>query len=62
MLEIMAKLSPEMLHALQAYREANGSNWRYKLSKAWSEDQDLGAELRRVHSIVGPYGLWKIKL
>jgi len=62
MRETMSALTDGMLRALREFAENNGRNWRNHLSQEWSAGHDLGPELQQVRNIIGPSGLWKIKL
>jgi hypothetical protein len=62
MKELMERLTDDMLAALREFAANNGRTWRNALLAEWSAGHELGPELRQVRNLIGPSGLWKIKL
>lgn len=55
-------MTEELQRAVLRFAKANGRHWRARLSREWMEDGDLGPQLRRVRNVVGPSGLYEIRL
>jgi hypothetical protein len=56
-------VTPAMRRALVDYAREHGRTWRSQLSMLWLTDGDVDEPLlRAIRNIIGPSGLYKIKV
>jgi hypothetical protein len=54
---------PEVTERLMAFKRAHGVRWKAALCELWMQGQDWNdSELRRARNLIGPTGLYTIKL
>lgn len=54
---------PEVTARLRVFKREHGARWKAALCELWMQGQDWDdSELRRARNLIGPSGLYKLKL